>query len=318
LELSPDLFESSQALLSRIDNFLSLAEGLRGSGSVYDISGYHDADRQFERLLCDVENRVRSAFADNFDVPTALNAIRTLIDGVYVTPSPNNGLIVAGARFVCKIMNVLGFGVETVGLSSNSDGLGPVAKELAEYRQTARANARSLLTDSRSILKLLGVDLRSPRPEDPSEQAKREVGVRLLSEVERVLGGLDELRDESLPSIGIQLEDQPDGSVVFKVGAPEARKPKAPAPEGAAVATTAAAPKAAKSPKQTAVPKPPVILVHPNEHFRAQTEKYSEWDETGFPTKTADLKELTRGQFNKVKKEYESLLGKWKKAHPEE
>jgi cysteinyl-tRNA synthetase len=139
---------------------------------------------------------------------------------------------------------------------------------------------------------------------------------------------LDELRDESLPSIGIQLEDQPDGSVVFKVGAPEARKPKpkpkAPAsaasaaaspPEGATTAATSTTPKA---PKQTAVPKPPVILIDPSEHFRAQTEKYSEWNETGFPTKTADLKELTRGQFNKVKKEYESLLGEWKKAHPEE
>jgi cysteinyl-tRNA synthetase len=311
LELSPDLFESSQSLLSRIDNFLGLAEGLRGSGSVYEISGYHDADRQFERLLGDVKNRVRSAFADNFDVPTALNAIRTLIDGAYVSPSPNHGLIVAGARFVHKIMNVLGFGVETVGLTSGSGGLGLVAKELAEYRQTARANARNLLTDSRSVLKILGVDPRSPRPEDPAEQAKWEIGVRLLSEVQGVLGGLDELRDESLPSIGIKLEDQQNGSVVFKVGVPEARKPKAPPPQGAAAAPP-------KPPKQAPPPKPPVVLIDPSEHFKAQTEKYSEWDKTGFPTKMVDGKELTRGQFNKVKKEYEVLVDKWKKAHPDE
>jgi cysteinyl-tRNA synthetase len=172
LELSDDLFEASRALLSRIGNFLGLAEGLRGSASVYNIFGYNGVDGRFATLLSDVQGRVRDAFADNFDVPTALTAIRELIDGAYVTPPPNNGLIVAGARFVRKIMDVLGFNVETVRVSAGGGGLGPVAKELAEYRQTARANARALLGDARAVLKTLGVDPKSPPPEDPAEKEK--------------------------------------------------------------------------------------------------------------------------------------------------
>jgi hypothetical protein len=46
------------------------------------------------------------------------------------------------------------------------------------------------------------------------------------------------------------------------------------------------------------------VVVDPNEYFRKQTETYSEWDETGLPTKTADGKERSDGQVKKVKKEY--------------
>jgi cysteinyl-tRNA synthetase len=300
LELSEDLFESSRALLSRIGNFLGLAEGLRGSASASNIAGYSEADGRFAGLLAAVQSRVREAFANNFDVPAALNAIRELIDGASVTPAPNNGLIVAGARFVRRITDVLGFGFETVGLSAGGGGLGPIAKELAEYRQSARANARALLADARAVLKKLGVDPKAQRPEDPGEQEKWELAGRLLAEVQAVLGGLDGLRDDALPAIGIRLEDQGDGSVTFKVGEPEAPRVKPPP----------------KAPKQPAAHRE--VVAHPSEHFKAQTEKYSEWDESGLPTKTADGKELSKGQVKKVKKEYEGLLTKWKKAHPDE
>jgi hypothetical protein len=47
-------------------------------------------------------------------------------------PPPNNGLIVAGARFVRKIIDGVGFNVETVRVSAGGGGLGQVAKELAD------------------------------------------------------------------------------------------------------------------------------------------------------------------------------------------
>jgi cysteinyl-tRNA synthetase len=304
LELSEDLFEAARGLLARISNFLGLAEGLRGSGAVYAIRGFSAADAKFAALLGSVQQRVRAAFADNFDVPAALTALRELIDGAYATPAPNNGLIVDGARFVRKIIDVLGFGTESVGLASGGGGLAPVAKGLAEFRVTARGNARTLLGDARAVAEALGVDPRAPRPEDPAEGAKWDLVQGLQTRVKGVLSGIDELRDTTLPAVGIRLEDAPDGSVTFKIGEPEAPKPKAP-------------PKAAAAKGQKQAPPPPPEAVDPVAHFKAQTDKYSEWDENGLPTKGADGKELTRSQLNKIKKEYEVLLKKWKKAHPD-
>jgi cysteinyl-tRNA synthetase len=148
------------------------------------------------------------------------------------------------------------------------------------------------------VLKKLGVDPKAQRPEDPGEREKWELAGRLSAEVRGLLAELDGLRDDALPAIGIRLEDRGDGSVTFKVGEPEAPKVKQP-------------PKAPKEPAATRQ----VAVAHPSEHFTAQTEKYSEWNESGLPTKTADGKGLSKGQVKKVKKESEGLLTKWKKAH---
>jgi hypothetical protein len=44
------------------------------------------------------------------------------------------------------------------------------------------------------------------------------------------------------------------------------------------------------------------------------TDKYSQWDETGLPTHGADGNALSKGQTNKLKKEYGLLLAKYEKS----
>ena len=62
--------------------------------------------------------------------------------------------------------------------------------------------------------------------------------------------------------------------------------------------------------------KQPVEVVDPATFFKSQTDKYSEWDETGFPTKDAKGEPLTRGQINKLKKVQKVMQDKYNKAHP--
>jgi cysteinyl-tRNA synthetase len=128
------------------------------------------------------------------------------------------------------------------------------------------------------------------------------------------MGTLDDLRDVILPAVGIRLEDSPDGSVAFKIGSPEIvdSRPKPPSK------TEPAPPKqkAEGQPKKPP-PKPAGEVLHPSAYFRAQTAKFSAWDENGLPTKGADGQDLSKSQMNKVRKEYEVQLAKYRKAHPD-
>jgi cysteinyl-tRNA synthetase len=291
LELSADLLEESRALLERVKNFLEEADGIHARDAAPDIHTFSPADAAFAAQLAGAQERVRAAFATNFNVPAALAALRELIDGAYAA-RPNKGLFIAAARFVRRIMDVLGVGFHA---EAAGDGLGAVAKGLAEYREGARADARALLQDARAVQKALGVNPRDSRPEDGAGE-RWDLVSRLLAHVQGVLGRLDTLRDETLPAVGIRLEDGADGEVTFKIGEPrEAREPR---------------PQPVKKPAPARKE-----AIHPGEHFRALTDKYGDWDENGLPTKGADGKELTRGQLNKVKKEWDVLLTKWKKAN---
>jgi hypothetical protein len=56
--------------------------------------------------------------------------------------------------------------------------------------------------------------------------------------------------------------------------------------------------------------------VHPSEYFRAQTYKCCQFDEAGLPTDGNGETPISRGQANKIKKEYDLLLTKYTKLHP--
>jgi cysteinyl-tRNA synthetase len=316
MDLADGIFQQAKAALSRITNFLDFVAGILAAGEASDVHGYSDVDSAYAQLIATVQGTVRAAFSANFNVRGAIDGLLDLVTATYASPAlPNKGLLVAAARYIHSIMSVLGFNLETVSLTAESAAsLGPVASALASYRQEARRSVRQLFQDVRAIQAAFGVNSKSPRPDDEAA-ARQYDAVKVLSEhVQEVMGTLDDLRDVILPGVGIRLEDAPDGSVAFKIGSPEIvdgrRKPPPktePAPPK---------PKAEGQPKKPP-PKPAAEVLHPSAHFRAQTAKFSAWDENGLPTKGADGQDLSKSQMNKVRKEYEVQLAKYRKAHPD-
>ena len=313
LELNDELIENAKNALKAVTNFLQKCEGYLATGGASDVHGYTETDRKFMAFFTEVQDKVKKAFAQNFKVPVAIQAIRDLIREANSEPAPNKGLLIAAARYVRQIMDVLGFNAETVTLSAETTtNLGPVAEAMAHYRQDARGNARALLQDVKNMKDLLGVNTRKPRPENEDEARKFDAVKAVEDRVLAVLSQLDRLRDETLPDLGIKLEDAGDGSVDFKLGNPEEFRK-----EREAARAAKAKPKPDAKPKQ-AQPKPaPQEIEHPSTMFRSQTDKYSQWDENGMPTHNKEGEPLTRGQLNRVKKLYDQQLAKWKKAHPE-
>jgi cysteinyl-tRNA synthetase len=302
MELSKDLLDSAAATLSRITNFLDSAEAVLSSGKTTDTIGFSGVDSEFCVLISKTQDDVRAAFANNFNVPAAIEAIRTLIGGAYTPVPPNNALLVSAARYVSEIMTVLGFGLDTVQLASASTtGLGDFGVIMAEYRKGARADGRALFKDLQTLSTIMAIRVKGPRPQEQDEQKKYDA-LKDVVEHKRVLDGLDELRDVKLPSLGIRLEDQQGGSVAFKLGNPED-----------VTARLKASKQPAAEPAQAPAPVVHVEMENPEGMYLKMMDQYSKFDDQGIPTHGADGQVLPKSKQKRLKKEYEKLLRQYQK-----
>jgi len=247
MRLTDQGVNAASSTLSKITNFLQQAECMLATGASGDVHAYSDKDRRFAAQLGATGDRVRAAFAHNFDVPDAISAILELVKEANLEPAPNGALLVAAARFVSHIMDVLGFNKETGAVSGEATNLKPVAVVLAAFRCEARSNARAMLSDVRVARGALG-------------SGEVDAAMKALEDrVKRNLALLDAMRNVTLPALGIYLEDAKDGSVTFKLY--EAKKMSA---KPAARAKPAPKLKAAPVAKE---------VEHPAEVFQAQTDK---------------------------------------------
>ncbi|KAH0789594.1 cysteinyl-tRNA synthetase [Histomonas meleagridis] len=310
LELTDGLIEHANSLLSKITNFLQNAEAIHSTGHATDVHEFNEVDNEFSLLLTKTSLDVESAFSNNFNIPQVLELISQLITSAN-SMKPNNGLILSSARFIKRIMNILGFTKDSCNLSeSTASNLGAVAESLAHHRQEIRVPARSLLTDTKAIAQLLGVDIRKPRPDNDEEAQKRYDAIKLLDEhTKSILSLMDKQRDITLPALGIRLEDSNNG-VTFKLCDPEDVEAKL-----KKQAQMKHAQEVKKQQQQQKGNKKQAVVVDPAVFFREQTDKYSEWDETGFPTKDAKGEPLSRGQINKLRKQQKLMQDRFNKAN---
>uniref|UniRef100_A0A7M4FJ77 Cysteine--tRNA ligase, cytoplasmic n=1 Tax=Crocodylus porosus TaxID=8502 RepID=A0A7M4FJ77_CROPO len=114
-------------------------------------------------------------------------------------------------------------------------------------------------------------------------------GVRQIAREKKVPGVLqlsDALRDNILPELGVRFEDHEGLPTVVKL-----------VDRDTLLKEREEKKKAAKLAK---------MKIPPNEMFKLEQDKYSKFDENGFPTHDTEGKELSKGQMKKLKKLYEA------------
>merc|ERR1712121_61103 len=132
-----------------------------------------------------------------------------------------------------------------------------------------------------------------------------------------ILAECDRLRDDVLPNLGVRLEDKESEATVIKLvdkaelmkereekKAAEEKKRLEKEAKKAEAAAKAAALEAAKR-------------MPPAEMFKSETDKFSEWDDKGFPTKTKEGEEIPKAQIKKLQKAYaaqEKKYNEWLKT----
>jgi len=227
------------------------------------------------------EEGVHAAMCDNIDTRKVLYTLKQLvvdanayIELVRAGQGVNRQLLKKVALYITRIFDTFGMipREELVGFPSGGSAAAdletlvmPYLNSLAEFRGNVRGMAREVKAGD-------------------------------------ILAECDKLRDITLPDLGVRLEDKEGEPTVIKLVDREElrreREEKLAVEEKKRLEKEAkkaeAAAKAAKAAEAARVP--------PSEMFRAETEKYSAWDDKGLPTHSKDGKEISGSQQKKLQK----------------
>ncbi|XP_044262435.1 cysteine--tRNA ligase, cytoplasmic [Tribolium madens] len=224
------------------------------------------------------KDNVHAALCDNIDTRTSLESLRDLVtaSNLYIRDknSPNCLLLHDIAVYITKMLSIfgaisesskIGFPVSSGNESNSEDKILPYLEILAAFRDKIRTFARSL-------------------------------------KATEILQECDRLRDETLPNVGVRLEDREGAPSAVKIVGrdillkeketkkmQELEKAKEKERKKAELAAAQAAKEAQKK-------------IPPSEMFKLETDKYSKFDENGLPTHDAQGKEISKGQLKKLQK----------------
>uniref|UniRef100_A0A8C6T3B8 Cysteine--tRNA ligase, cytoplasmic n=1 Tax=Neogobius melanostomus TaxID=47308 RepID=A0A8C6T3B8_9GOBI len=261
--------------------FLTVKDVLRAPT---DITGrfekWEEPEVELNNSFYERKRLVHVALCDNMDTRTALEEMRVLVghSNSYIANRksaklrPNRLLLEGIATYLTYMLKVFGAieGSEPIGFPVGGQGQNvdlestvmPYLSVLSDFREGVRKIARE-------------------------------------QKVTELLELCDVVRDDTLPELGVRLEDH-EGALYFQheynqlystVLEEEKKRKKE---------------EAAKKKQEQEMAKLAKMKVPPCEMFRSETDKYSKFDETGFPTHDAEGKELSKGQAKKLRKLFEA------------
>uniref|UniRef100_A0A8C1L999 Cysteine--tRNA ligase, cytoplasmic n=1 Tax=Cyprinus carpio TaxID=7962 RepID=A0A8C1L999_CYPCA len=258
--------------------FLNVKDVLR---SPTDITGQFEKweaeEIELNKSFYEKKTSVHEALCDNIDTRSALEEMRALVgqSNTYMAARrsaklPPNRMLLQGIALYLTNMLKVTFGAlegaEPIGFPVGGSG------QNADLENTVMPYL-SVLSDFR-------------------EDVRRIAREKKVTELLRLC---DELRDDTLPELGVRLEDR-DGlpTSVKLVDKETLLKEREEKKKVIAESIYMAMAKLAK------------MKVKPSEMFRSETDKYSIFDEMGFPTHDAEGKELSKGLAKKLRKLYEA------------
>ncbi|KAL3065955.1 hypothetical protein OYC64_015989 [Pagothenia borchgrevinki] len=255
-----------------------------------DITGRYEkweaAEVELNNSFYDRKSAVHEALCDNVDTRTAMEEMRVLVgqSNSYIASRksaklrPNRMLMESIAAYLTSILKVFGAieGSEPIGFpvgqSQNVDletTVMPYLSVLSNFREEVRKIARD-----KKVMELLQL--------------------------------CDVVRDDTLPELGVRLEDHEGLPTVVKLVDKETLLKEREEKKQVEEEKKRKKEEAAKKKQEQEMAKLAKMKVPPCEMFRSETDKYSKFDETGFPTHDVEGKELSKGQAKKLRKFFDA------------
>ncbi|XP_053348980.1 cysteine--tRNA ligase, cytoplasmic isoform X2 [Clarias gariepinus] len=268
--------------------FLNVKDILR---TPTDITGRYERweveELDLNKSFYEKKESVHEALCDNIDTRTALEEMRALVgqSNTYMAARksakllPNRMLLESIAHYLTDMFKTFGAieGIEPIGfpVGGNDHNVDlestvmPYLKVLSDFREGVRKIARE-------------------------------------QKVTEVLQLCDGVRDDILPELGVRLEDHEGLRTVVKLVDRETLLKEREEKKKMEEEKRKKKEEAARKKQEQEMAKLAKSKVPPNEMFRSETDKYSSFDDTGFPTHDAEGKELSKGQIKKLRKLYEA------------
>uniref|UniRef100_A0A3Q3W390 Cysteine--tRNA ligase, cytoplasmic n=1 Tax=Mola mola TaxID=94237 RepID=A0A3Q3W390_MOLML len=266
--------------------FLNVKDILRAPT---DITGRYEkweaVEMELNDSFYDRKSAVHKALCDNVDTRTAMEEMRVLVSqsNSYIAGrkstrlQPNRMLLESIAAYLTDMLKIFGaieepasIGFAVGGQSQNLEStVMPYLTVLSEFREGVRQIARE-------------------------------------QKVTALLQLCDVIRDDTLPELGVRLEDHEGLSTVVKLVDKETLLKEREEKKKAEAERKLKKEEAARKKEEQEMAKLAKMKVPPCEMFRSETDKYSRFDEMGFPTHDVEGKELSKGQAKKLHKLYEA------------
>ncbi|XP_058484749.1 cysteine--tRNA ligase, cytoplasmic isoform X1 [Solea solea] len=268
--------------------FLNVKDLLRAPT---DITGqfekWEEAEMELNSSFLDRKSAIHKALCDNVDTRTAMEEMRVLVNqsNSYIASrksaklKPNRLLVESIAVYLTSMLKIFGAieGSDPIGFPMGGQGQSidlestvmPYLTVLSDFRERVRKIARE-------------------------------------QKVTELLQLCDAVRDDTLPELGVRLEDHEGLPTVVKLVDKETLLKEREEKKKMEEEKKRKKEEAARKKQEQEMAKLAKMKISPSEMFRTETDKYSQFDETGFPTHDAEGKELSKGQAKKLRKLYEA------------
>ncbi|XP_038162800.1 cysteine--tRNA ligase, cytoplasmic isoform X1 [Cyprinodon tularosa] len=243
------------------------------------------AEIELNNSFYDRKSAVHQALCDNVDTRGAMEEMRLLVShsNSYIAGRkssklrPNRLLLESIASYLTNMLKIFG-------AIEGSDFIGfPVGGQTVDLESTVMPYL-AVLSDFRENVRRIA----------------REQKVTALLQL------CDVVRDDTLPELGVRLEDHEGQPTVVKLVDKETLLKEKEDKKKMEEEKKRKKEEAARRKQEQEMAKLAKMKVPPCEMFRSETDKYSSFDDTGFPTHDAEGKELSKGQAKKLRKLYEA------------
>jgi cysteinyl-tRNA synthetase len=258
--------------------FLNLKANMRVHG-ITEEQKWNEKDFELFNLFQEKKKLVHQHLCNNFYTPGVIHDIDILISAVntYMSKDPiKYPLLNSIGDYIIFIYKCLGLAYEKKKPQGGEEAKNQNVEEIVTPYVDALANFREKVREA--------------------GKAKDTVGV---------LRFCDEVRDETLPTLGIRLEDKAQGTLWKYEDKDVLLKEK----EAKAADAVKKQEEKLKKQEEDAIKKAQLeeqSKIHPEKMYIHQTDVYSKFDEKGVPTHDKEGKELTKNLVKKLKKDWDN------------
>ena len=234
-------------------------------------------DIKLNQSFLDAKKQVNDALCDNFNIPLALNVTLDLIKKTYeyvelIKDKLKIHLIYSISSFLAHIFRCFGLVYKT---------------EFIDYFKMddqGNQNTETILTPFIDVIAKFRDEIKNSCIND--------------KDTKKILNICDNLRDNILPYLGVKIEDKGknENSIWKFYDKDEFIKEKE---NQKKIKESQKAIKEAEAKEREER-----LSTNAKEYYAKMTDKYSKWDENGVPTHHANGSELSKEQYNKLKKEF--------------